>query len=231
MFVDATYEGDLFARAGVSYFVGREDNSLHGETVNGFQIAKSHQFRFPVDPYRSPGDPASGLLPGISAEPPRPPGSGDKLVQAYNFRMWAAPAASAIPWPKPANYQREDYALLERYLTSAPADFVWDWTYRHGPVKLNRGDCNNAGPISTDFVGGSNEWPDADYAKRERIFQAARHLSAGDDVVPRERSRCRRKKSASTCGNSGCRRTSSPRPPAGRTNSTCAKHAAWFPTT
>lgn len=171
MFIDATYEGDLFARAGVKYFVGREDNSLHGETANGFQVAKTHQFRFPVDPYRTPRDPQSGLLPGISAEPPPPAGTGDQLVQAYNFRMWAAPVADAIPWPKPANYNRTDYALLERYLTSAPADFVWDWTYKHGPVKLNRGDCNNAGPISTDFVGGSNAWPNADYATRERIFQ------------------------------------------------------------
>lgn len=171
MFIDATYEGDLFARAGVKYFVGREDNSLHGETANGFQIAKTHQFRFPVDPYRIPGDPRSGLLPGISPEPPRAAGTGDKLVQAYNFRMWAAPITDAIPWPKPTGYNREDYALLERYLTSAPEGFEWDWRYRHGPVKLNRGDCNNAGPISTDLVGGSNEWPDADYKTRERIFQ------------------------------------------------------------
>lgn len=171
MFIDATYEGDLLARTGVSYFVGREDNSLHGETVNGFQIAKTHQFRFAVDPYRTPGDPKSGLLPGISAEAPRKPGTGDKLVQAYNFRMWATPAATAIVWPKPAGYNRDDYSLLERYLTSAPPGFLWDWSYKHGPVKLNRGDCNNAGPISTDFVGGANAWPDADYATRERIFQ------------------------------------------------------------
>jgi hypothetical protein len=191
MFIDATYEGDLFARAGVNYFVGREDNSTYGETVNGFQIAKTHQFRFPTDPYRIPGDPNSGLLPGITAGPVPAPGTGDKLVQAYNFRMWAAPIKNATQWPKPAGYQREDFALLERYLTSAPADFVWDWTYKHGPVKLNRGDCNNAGPISTDFVGGSNVWPDADYATRERIFQ--QHVNyqqgmmwylANDDAVP-----------------------------------------------
>lgn len=191
MFIDATYEGDLFARAGVSYFVGREDNSIHGETVNGYYLAKNHQFRFAVDPYKVKGDPKSGLLPGISAEPPRAAGSGDKLVQAYNFRMWAAPIEDATPWPKPAGYNREDYGLLERYLTSAPADFVWDWKYKHGPVKLNRGDCNSAGPISTDFVGGSNEWPEADYAKREQIFQ--KHITwqqglmwylANDSAVP-----------------------------------------------
>lgn len=172
MFVDATYEGDLFARAGVEGFVGRESNADFGETVNGFQLAKTHQFRFPTDPYRTPGDPASGVLPGIvQGELPKV-GTGDRRVQAYNFRMWATAAGEGLPWPKPAGYLREDYALLERYLTSAPEGFDWDFKYKHGPVKLNRGDCNNAGPVSTDFVGGSDGWPEGDYAERERIFQA-----------------------------------------------------------
>lgn len=172
MFIDATYEGDLLARAGVSFHVGREGNAAYGEAFNGYFIADKHQFRFPVDPYRTPGDPQSGLLPGISAGPPRTEGSGDKWVQAYNFRMWLTTAAAGRAFPQPAGYNRADYALLERYLTSAPAGFVWDWTYRNGPVKLNLGDCNNAGPVSTDFIGGSNRWPEADYAEREKIFQA-----------------------------------------------------------
>lgn len=172
MFIDATYEGDLLARAGVSFHVGREGNAAYGEAFNGYFIADKHQFRFPVDPYRTPGDPKSGLLPGISAGPPRPEGSGDSSVQAYNFRMFLVRAAEGRPFPQPAGYARGDYALLARYLASAPADFVWDWTYRHGPVKLNLGDCNNAGPVSTDFIGGSDRWPEADYAEREKIFQA-----------------------------------------------------------
>jgi hypothetical protein len=171
MFIDATYEGDLLAKAGVSNFVGREDNSAYGETVNGFQISFTHQFRFPVDPYKTPGDAASGLLPGISPEPPRMPGTGDHLVQAYNFRMWAVRAEQGLPFPKPDGYHREDYALLLRYLTTKP-DFKWDLSYGTGPVKLNLADCNNAGPFSTDLVGGSYDWPTADYATREKIFQA-----------------------------------------------------------
>ncbi len=191
VFVDATYEGDLLAMAGVSYHVGREGNAAYGEAFNGYFIADKHQFRFPVDPYRTRGDPKSGLLPGISAEPPRAEGSGDKAVQAYNFRMWLTTAAAGRAFPQPAGYHRGDYALLQRYLDSAPADFVWDWTYRHGPLKLNLGDCNNAGPVSTDFIGGSNEWPEGDYAKREKIFQA--HVTyqqgymwylANDSAVP-----------------------------------------------
>ena len=171
VFIDATYEGDLFARAGVSYSVGRESNDTYGETVNGFFIAKSHQFRFDVDPYRIPGDSKSGLLPGISADPPAKPGTGDKKIQAYNFRMWAVKANVGHPWPKPADYDPALHALLLRYLTTKP-DFPWDWTYQFGPVKLNVGDCNNAGPVSTDFVGGNYGWPEADYSTREKIFQA-----------------------------------------------------------
>jgi FAD dependent oxidoreductase len=170
-FIDATYEGDLLAAAGVSFHVGREDNSVYNETINGFYLAKSHQFKFPVDPYRTVGDPSSGLLPGISVEPPRPTGTGDKEVQAYCFRMWLVKAENGTPFPKPANYHREDYALLLRYLTTKP-DFAWSWTYASGPIKLNVGDCNNAGPVSIDFIGASKEWPEGDYAKREKIFQA-----------------------------------------------------------
>jgi hypothetical protein len=171
MFIDATYEGDLLAMAGASFHVGRESNDSYGETINGFQLSKSHHFRFDVDPYRTPGDPNSGLLPGISADPPAKPGTGDNKIQAYNFRMWAVKAEDGYPWPKPAGYDADTFALLHRYLTVKP-DFPWDWTYKYGPVKLNVGDCNNAGPFSTDFVGGSYDWPTADYATREKIFQA-----------------------------------------------------------
>lgn len=66
MFIDATYEGDLMAKAGVAYHVGREANSVYQETINGVQLGlKSHQFDAPVDPHAKPGDPSSGVLPGI----------------------------------------------------------------------------------------------------------------------------------------------------------------------
>jgi hypothetical protein len=112
MFIDATYEGDLLAAAGASYSVGRESNDTYGETINGFYLAKTHQFRFDIDPYRTPGDPKSGLLPGISEDPPALPGTGDKKIQAYNFRMWAVKADDGYPWPKPADYDPATQALL-----------------------------------------------------------------------------------------------------------------------
>ena len=46
VFIDATYEGDLMAKAGVSYAIGREANSQYGETLNGVETrhATKHQF-------------------------------------------------------------------------------------------------------------------------------------------------------------------------------------------
>src|SRR5256886_6061093 len=88
MFIDATYEGDLVAKAGVSYSVGREANSQYGETLNGVRAeTPKHQFKVPVDPYLKPGDPGSGLLPFIQPGDGGAPGEGDRRVQTYNFRL------------------------------------------------------------------------------------------------------------------------------------------------
>src|ERR1700722_19506635 len=86
-FMDASYEGDLMAQAGASYTVGREPNSQYQETINGVQLMTGHQFPEGVDPYVIPGNPSSGLLPGITGVAVAPDGAGDRKVQAYNFRM------------------------------------------------------------------------------------------------------------------------------------------------
>ncbi|HKD37734.1 MAG TPA: FAD-dependent oxidoreductase [Pirellulales bacterium] len=164
VFIDATYEGDLLAKAGVSYTVGREANSKHGETINGVTAgSNAHNFRFPIDPYRTPGDPASGLLETISATAPGKLGDGDRHVQAYNFRMYLSKAPNRIPFPKPADYDPDRYALLARYIAAGAkiADFM----------QLHEGDSNNDGGFSTDNIGGSDAWPEADYATREKIYQ------------------------------------------------------------
>ena len=172
MFVDATYEGDLMAKAGVSYMVGREDNARFGEKYNGVYFSNhSHLPRFPVDPYKVEGDPSSGLLEGVSGASAGAIGKGDKKLQSYCFRMWATRAGDKVPWPKPDNYRPERYELLKRYVNSAPSPDFWDLRYRHGPVKINEGDCNNAGPISIDHVGANYGWAEGSYEEREKIFQ------------------------------------------------------------
>jgi len=88
VFIDATYEGDLMARAGVSYTVGRETNSKYNETLNGIcSETPKHQFVEAVDPYLKPGDARSGLLSFIQSEAQGQPGAADRSVQAYNFRL------------------------------------------------------------------------------------------------------------------------------------------------
>ncbi len=86
MFIDSSYEGDLLARAGVSYTVGREDNNLYNETWNGVQMLDQHQFPDGVDPYVEKGNPESGLLWGISDAKLAEKGSGDKEVDVAEIQ-------------------------------------------------------------------------------------------------------------------------------------------------
>ena len=106
MFVDASYEGDLMARAGVTWTAGREGNDVYGETLNGVQLHETHQFRAPVDPYVIPGDPSTGLLAGVWPGEPGTPGAGDRSIQAYNFRLCLTRAPDRLPFPKPPGLRR-----------------------------------------------------------------------------------------------------------------------------
>ena len=165
MFVDATYEGDLFAKAGISYMVGREDNSMFGEDYNGTYFSKtSHVYRHQFDPYVKPGDPSSGLLEGITDTKVDKLGVGDKKLQSYCFRTWAMKDGKHVPWPKPEEYRTERYEILKRYVNAAPSPDFWDLRYKHGPVKLNEGDFvtviggNGAGK-STMLNAVAGVWP------------------------------------------------------------------------
>ncbi len=172
VFIDSTYEGDLMAAAGVSYHVGREPASAYDESLAGQWQAISwkdtYQFcRLPISPYVEPGEPESGLLPEIAAEPPGKPGEGDFKVQAYNFRMYLTDKKGKVPFPKPDGYDPGRYALLARFL-NFDADIEWRLNYTtapmtDGPVQMRNGDCNNAGSFSSDYVGGNYRWPDGTY--------------------------------------------------------------------
>ena len=168
MFIDATYEGDLMAKAGVSYHVGREANDKYGETINGVFFGDKHQFRVSVDPYVVAGDPASGLLPGIHGGDPGQAGQGDHRVQAYNFRMCMTDLpANRLPFPKPEGYDPKRYEILLRYIQGG----VWDALNSKTPMPNRKTDTNNNGGFSTDNIGMNYDYPDGDYATRERIFR------------------------------------------------------------
>ncbi len=115
MFIDASYEGDLLARVGVSYTVGRESNNTYGESLNGIQYHPRHQFPDGVSPYLVDGDPTSGLLPGVNPDPLPEAGTGDSRVQAYNFRVCLSNRPdNRIPIDKPKDYDPAAYELLAR---------------------------------------------------------------------------------------------------------------------
>ena len=170
-FIDCSYEGDLMAKARVSYTTGRESNSIYTETANGVQLKEKHQFPDNIDPYRIPGKPGSGLLWGISNESLAAQGSGDKKIQTYNFRICLTnDAENLIPIAKPAAYDSSQYELLLRFLSAKPAKDL------NGFLKMDlmpnhKTDINNNGPFSTDMIGMNYNYPDGDYAMREAIIK------------------------------------------------------------
>lgn len=169
-FIDATYEGDLFALAGVSFHVGREANATYGETLNGVEVkhATKHQLVPGVDPYVKPGDPASGLLPGVEAGPAADDGAGDKRVQAYNFRMCLTDVKeNQLPFTKPDGYDPARYELLLRNFEAGETRTPWAPTL----MPNRKTDVNNNFGFSTDNIGRNYDWPTGDYATRDKIFQ------------------------------------------------------------
>jgi hypothetical protein len=167
VFIDATYEGDLMAKAGVKYHVGREDRGMYNESLAGVQ-ARSPAHQWPVK-VNALG--ANGPLPFVSAGMIDAHGTGDRKVQAYNFRLCMTRVPeNRVPWPKPTNYDPARFELLARYLAAVPAV---RFAKLCDPRKMPNGktDTNNNGPFSTDHIAANYDYPDADSATRRRIWQ------------------------------------------------------------
>jgi len=172
VFIDCTYEGDLMAKSGVSYFTGRESNSTYGETYNGVQLMDKHQFPDGVDPYKIPGKKESGLVWGISNEKLAPNGTGDKKIQTYNIRVcFTNNPSNRITITKPDDYRPERYELLLRVLAKKPVKNIGGFT-SIAPMPNNKTDINNNGAFSTDMIGENWDYPEADYNKRKEIKKA-----------------------------------------------------------
>jgi len=174
MFIDCSYEGDLMAKAGVSYTIGREDNKEYNETLNGVQLRDKHQFEDSINPYIVPGDSSSGLCWGISSDTLEANGTGDKRVQAYNYRLCLTnDTANMIPISRPANYDSTRYELLRRVI-KAKDDKGWkqplgSYYLRIVQMPELKTDINNKGPFSTDMIGMNYNYPEANYEIRAQI--------------------------------------------------------------
>lgn len=189
MFIDCTYEGDLMSKAGVSYTIGRESNSQYGETYSGVQVSDFHQLPDGIDPYKIEGNAKSGLVWGVNSGQLLPTGSGDKKIQAYNFRLCLTQnRENLLPFTKPENYERSRYELLSRIIKKEA------WTTIHSSFKVNslsdgrksvahqggfliknmpngKTDFNNFGGFSTDMIGANYDYPEGDYATRKKIWK------------------------------------------------------------
>ncbi|HLF36091.1 MAG TPA: FAD-dependent oxidoreductase, partial [Cyclobacteriaceae bacterium] len=176
MFIDCSYEGDLMAKAGVTYIVGRESNDTYNETYNGVQLLDQHQFPNGVDPYKIPGDPTSGLLWGISDAPLDPNGTGDKKVQAYNFRIClTGDPANLIPITRPEGYDSTWYELLVRLMKAQPEKKKLNDYCIVSSMPNHKTDINNRGGFSTDMIGMNYEYPESSYEARAEIIK--RHVT------------------------------------------------------
>ena len=196
MFLDATYEGDLMAAAGLDYHVGREARAQYNEELNGVQtgvLHHRHHFGFlkeKISPYLVPGDPKSGVLPRINPEPPGEFGAADKKLQAYCFRMCLTDDPSnRVPFAQPAGYDASQYELLLRIYAAG-----WTETFgKFDPIPNHKTDTNNHGPFSTDNLGMNYDYPDASYARRREIIrehetyqQGWLYFIANDPRIPAE---------------------------------------------
>jgi lysophospholipase L1-like esterase len=198
MFIDASYEGDLMAKAGVDYHIGRESNSVYGETMNGVQTKRvpynGHNFFRPISPYVVPHDPSSGLLFGVHSGSPGKDGDGDHRVQAYCFRLCMTEVPeNRVAFRKPAGFNAKDYELLLRYLQSESGSAVFPdhpepreiespaLGYRPYIVIMpnRKTDMNSKGAISSNLVGANYNYPDGDYATRDAIIEMHRRWHQG----------------------------------------------------
>lgn len=193
IFIDATYEGDLMAKTGVSYVVGREGNAKYGETLNGILPSGPAVFAR-VSPYVIPGDPSSGLLPRVEPKPPGRPGDPDLRQQAYNFRVCLTDVPdNRVPIEKPADYNPLEYEALARWIASgkeaSPGPARAALVALGGPnrnlgltfhrLPNRKTDSNNGSEFGSDYFGMSWDWAEGDYALREKRWQQHKGYTQG----------------------------------------------------
>ncbi len=171
MFLDCGYEGDLMAKAGVSYTVGREDNKNYNETINGVEFMHGHQFPDGIDPYKIAGKPESGLLWGITEGPLLPNGTGDKKVQTYNYRIClSSDPQNQVKITRPEEYDSTHYELLLRLFAAYPEKRTLDDYFSWSKMPNRKTDINNRGGFSSDMIGMNYPYPDGTYEQRKKII-------------------------------------------------------------
>jgi hypothetical protein len=204
VFIDCTYEGDLMAKAGVSYTLMREGNAKYGETYNGVHYTEKYLPRtnhqkpgphgrvpggqgvwdrdFPLDPYVEKGNPKSGILPLINEGEPGQQGEPAPGVQAYCFRLCLTTnRANMIPIEAPEGYDPKTYEVVARFIEACLQngdDMDLRWFSKHDPLPNDKWDFNTA-TFGGNLPGASHAWPNASYAEREKIAKQHENYHRG----------------------------------------------------
>src|SRR5690606_7333446 len=123
-----------------------------------------------------PGDPSSGVLPGVSEAPPGEKYEGDDKIQAYCFRTCMTDhAPNRVPFPKPEGYDPVQYELLGRVFDSGRRD----WFDKFDLIPNHKTDTNNHGPFSSDNIGMNYDYPEASYERRREIIEEHEQYQKG----------------------------------------------------
>ena len=204
VFIDTTYEGDLMAKAGVSFTLMREGNAKYGEKLNGIQYDERFRPRsefaqpgsngrlpnglgvwdrdFPLDPYVRPGCPESGVLPLVDLDDVGKPGDPAPGVQAYCYRLCLTTnAANSLPITPPADYDPKTYEIVARFIEVCLQngdDMDLRWFSKHDPLPNDKWDFNTA-TFGGNLPGASHAWPAASYAEREKIAKKHENYHRG----------------------------------------------------
>lgn len=176
VFIDATIEGDLMAGAGISTIIGREPNARYGETKNGIRGSNTYrQFAVRVDPFRIPGDPASGLIPTVQDEAFGTPGDGDQRIQGYCFRLcFTKDPANRLAFTRPEGYDPRQYEIYLRYLRAGGKLFAPSANLPRGKT-----DLGSWHDLSLNLYGMNHAYPAGDYATRTRVLREHRVFTQG----------------------------------------------------
>ncbi|HBJ82587.1 MAG TPA: protein-xanthan lyase [Verrucomicrobiales bacterium] len=184
VFIDASYEGDVMAAAGVKYAVGRESAETYHEELAGVGPTTNWT---PIDPYVTAGDPNSGLLPWVEADHGLPKGSADDYTQAYNFRFYVTrDPQKRVPFEKPANYSAKDFELVGRYVehlvrTTDDASKLTKRLRDIFPGWLNSGEYNykRDSLITMAPLGLSRFYQDGTWEARSKVWRQHQDYLSG----------------------------------------------------
>jgi hypothetical protein len=175
IFVDATYEGDVYASAGAAFRLGRESRDEFNEPHAGHIYLDWRNI--------------TNGIPGGT-------GVGDKRVPAYTYRLCLTtdPGNSVALTVPPPNYDRTCYlgylddSTSGRFGTQMPARIA----FSIAEIPNHKTDVNmNPRGLGFVFVGENNGYVEGTWDERERIATRIRNLTLGllwfmqnDSAVP-----------------------------------------------